>query len=1105
MQFFKLTMFLMATLLTISGYGQTIQGTVTSDSGEPLIGASILEKGTSNGTVSDLDGRFQLTLENADATLVISYTGHETQEVAVAGQSDISVSLTAGATLDEVVVTALGIGREERALGYAVQKIDGNDITASATNNALNSLTGKVAGVQISEPNGVAGGTIRITIRGNNSLVQGKNQPLIIVDGVPIENSITGAGASTLTSTDNGRDWGSGINNINTWDIADVTVLKGPNAAALYGSRGANGVVLITTKKGQQGGGLGIDFNMSQMVVDPYRFREVQNRFGEGRPTLAEPTFDQDDQGRNLLPSISFWGSGASWGPEMDGTPVVWWNGEVLPFEPQPDNIESFFDNGMQSSYNVAFSGANEIGNFRVSLTHLDVDAITPNTDREQSTVNVNTEIQVSQRVRANAAVSYVSASSLNSPVLGNSESSIGKNLTYNWGRSYRPELERNNYKQADGTRTPAGIGYPQNNELGRGRGRTGDFWWRIFEHNQTRNRDRLIGSMGLTVDLTDWLAFEGRIGIDNYNDDNISKNTPVDIDRVLGGRYFRSLGRNRIQNHTAYLKLKERKIGESLNVGAFVGGEFFKRSYYGIDARNGNRNFVFPNLFTVRNVDFPDNINSGYANGQLLPNESFYDKEIQSVFAAVDLSYKNFLFLQVTGRNDWSSTLPVANNSYFYPSVSLGFDVTEAFDIVDDVLSFAKLRLAFAQVGNDTDPYQTGARLSSGNFAGAPFASISGTIPPLDLKPERQNSYEGGLDLRLFNDRLSLDFTYYNIYSYDQILQSPVPLSSGYSNLRFNTGEVRNKGIEILLGISPLRSETLQWDLGINFSRNQNFVESLTEGAEQLILGSNLFGNFGPSIVARPGEQFGTIIGWDYVYFDRNSNGMTDADERVPENRIIDDNGQWYEVTDDRVPLGNASPDWLAGLRNTFRWKNLSLNTLVDFKIGGDVFWGSYATAVGFGQSPSTLEGRNAELGGQPWVQVDDQGVETTHNNGLVKPGVYADGTPNDKVVSSLYTHLDVFSWGPGIVTPFIDDNSYVKMRELSLSYEFPKSLTSKLGFIQRARVSLIGRNLFYIYDNAPDNLNPEGLNGSGYNQGIEWGGLPGSRQYGVVLNTGF
>ena len=925
-----------------------------------------------------------------------------------------------------------------------------------------------------------------------------------MLTGVPIENSISGAGSGTLTSTDNGRDWGSGINNINTWDIEDVTVLKGPNAAALYGSRGANGVVLITTKKGRSGNGLGVSFNMSQMTVDPYRFREVQNQFGEGRATLAPPTFEQDDQGRNLLPSISFWGSGASWGPEMDGTPVVWWNGDVLPFEPQPDNLESFFDNGLQSSYNLAFSGASDVGSFRVSLTQLEVGAITPNTERDQTTVNVNTQINVSKRVKATAAISYLNASSLNSPVLGNSESSIGKNLTYNWGRSYRPDLERDIYKQSDGTRTPSGIGYPSNNDLGRGRGRTGDFWWRIFEHNQERNRDRLIGSMGLTVDLTDWLAFEGRIGVDNYNDNNISRNTPVDIDRVLGGRYGRSLGRNRIQNHTAFLKLKQQSIGDKIKVSAFAGGEFYKRSYYGISGNNGGRNFVFPNLFTTKNIDFPDNVSAGFAN-RLLPNETFYDKEIQSAFGAIDLSYDNYLFLQITGRNDWSSTLPAESNSYFYPSVSLGFDVTEAFDITNDVVSFAKLRLAYAQVGNDTDPYQTGARLGSGNFAGAPYASVNGTIPPLQLKPERQNSYEAGVDLRLFNDRLSLDFTYYNIYSFDQILQSPVPLSSGYSNLRFNTGEVRNKGIEFLLGISPLRNETFGWDIGVNFSRNRNFVESLTEGAEQLILGSNLFGNFGPSIVARPGEQFGTIIGWDYVYFDKNSNGMTDDSERLPENRIIDENGQWYEVTDDRVPLGNASPDWLAGLRNTFRWKNLSLNTLIDFKVGGDVFWGSYATAVGFGQSPSSLNGRNAELGGQPWIAVDDQGVETTYNNGLLKPGVYADGTPNDKVVSNVYTHLDVFSWGPGITTPFISDNTYVKMRELSLSYDFPRSLITKLGFIQNAKITLVGRNLFYLYDNAPDNLNPEGLNGSGYNQGIEWGGLPSTRQFGVVLNTGF
>ncbi len=1084
---------------------QSVRGTVVGDSGTPLIGASVFEKGTNNGTVTDLDGGFDLTMEGEDPTLVISYTGHQTQELKVSGRNILEVILEEGATLNEVVVTALGIGREERALGYAVERIGGGEIAASATHNVLNSLTGKVAGVQISEGNGVAGGSVRVTIRGNNSLVQGKNQPLIIVDGVPIENSISGAGSGSLLSTDNGKDWGSGINNLNTWDIGDITVLKGPNAAALYGSRGANGVVLITTKKGSKGDGLGIDFNMSQMVNDPYRFRDVQNVFGEGSASVAPPQFEQDDQGNNLLPAIGFWGSGASWGPEMDGTPVRWWNGETLPFSPQPDNISSFFSEGLQSSYNLAFSGGSDLGNFRVSLTQLETTPVVPNTDRSQSTINVNTNVNVTSKVRATASISYINASTLNSPHLGNSESSIGKNLTYNWGRSYRPELERGIYKQSDGTRAPAGIGYPKNDALGRGRGRTGSFWWNLFENNETRNRDRLMGSLGLSIDLTSFLVLEGRLGIDNYNDDNISKRTPTDIDRVLGGRYSHTLARNRIQNHTAFLRLKEQSLGQSLKVNAYAGGEFYKRSYYSLFGKNGNRNFVFPNLFTTRNVDFPTTINSKYATDHLLPSEGFYDKEIQSVFAAVDFSFKNYLFLQITGRNDWTSTLPAGSNSYFYPSVSVGLDVTEALGLTNDVLSFAKLRLAYAQVGNDTDPYQTGARLNSGNFAGAPYASVNGTIPPLSLKPERQNSFEGGLDLRLFNDRLSLDFTYYNIYSYDQILEAPVPITSGYSKLRFNTGEVRNKGIEVLLGFSPLRSEKVSWDVGINFSRNSNVVESLTEGAEQLILGKNLFGNFGPSIVARPGEEFGTIIGWDYTYFDGNGNGVTDDSERVPDNRIIDENGQWYEVTDSREPLGNASPDWLAGLRNTVSYKGVTLTALVDFKMGGDVFWGTHATAVGFGQSPQSLEGRNAEFGGQPWVFTDDAGVETTYNNGLLKPGVYADGTPNDKVQSYVYSHLDVFSWGPGITTPFVSDNSYVKMRELSLSYDFPAPLIEKIGFLQNARISLVGRNLFYLYDNAPDNINPEGLNGSGFNQGIEWGALPGSRQYGVVLNTGF
>ena len=1079
-----------------------VSGKITgTDDGSALPGVNVIEQGSSNGTITDVEGNFSINVPE-DATLSISYIGYTTQQIPVSGRTTIDVGLAPDLMkLEEVVVTALGVEKEVRKIGYSVEAVEGEELALSSEPNVLNALSGKVAGVQISQPNGVTGGTTRITIRGNNSLVQGKNQPLIIVDGVPIENSITGPGAGSLVSSDNGKDWGSGINNLNPWDIEEMNVLKGPTASALYGSRGANGVILIKTKSGKRNEGIGIEFNMGYTAEDPYRFRDVQNQFGEGSATLGTPEFEQDANGNNLLPSVGFWGSGVSWGPEMDGTPVLWWNGETLPFEPQPDNVKSFFDTGNQQNYNLAFSGANDLGSLRASITRTQSDAITPNTNREQNSVSLNGMINVTDRLKLTTNVQYSMSEAKNSPHLGNSESSIGKNLTYNWGRSYRPELERENYKNPDGTRAPAGVGYPRNDALGRGRGRTGSFFWNLYENNEIRQRDRLIASMGVSVDINRLFEVEGRLGIDSYNDDNESRNTPVDIEGLQGGRYVHRLARNRIQNHTVFLRLKEQEISSDLSVSAFVGGEYYNRKYYHIQGKNGNRNFVFPNLYSFRNVDFPDVINTNYATNQLLPAESRLEKEIQSVFGSVDFNFRDYLNLNITARNDWSSTLPEDNNSYFYPAASLGFIFTEAFGMEYNWLSFGKLRIAAARVANDTNPYETTITYDNGTFGGQPYTFVRSTIPPINLAPEQQDSYEIGLDLRFFNGRASLDFTYYDQRSFDQILQSPVPLSSGFSSLKFNTGELENKGVEIIVGGTPISKGDFSWDVHLNFAKNTNKLVSLTEGAERYELGSNLFGNFGPTVEARPGEDFGIITGWDYVYFDQNNNGETDPSERVPENRIIDDNGQWYEVTDSRVPLGNATPDFTGGITNTFHWKGFTVNTLIDAKIGGDTFWGSQATAVGFGQSVSSLRGRNAELGGLPWT--DGEGV--THNNGLIKPGVYSDGTPNDQVVSHVYTHLDVFSWGPGIVTPFVSENSWVNLREVSISYNFPKALLEKTRVFQNLRLTVVGRNLAYLYDTAPENLNPEGMNGSGFNQGIEWGGLPASRSFGVVLNTQF
>ncbi|MDN5201292.1 SusC/RagA family TonB-linked outer membrane protein [Fulvivirgaceae bacterium BMA10] len=1084
--------FVLVTALASSAWsqGRNVTGKVTSDDdGSPLPGVNVTVRGTSSGTVTDVDGNYTLSVTGSDAVLVFSYVGYVNETVQVGNQSVINIALVPDVeTLQEVVVTALGVEKEVKALGYSVEQVSGDDVARSNETNVLNAINGKVAGVQISDPNGVAGGTTRITIRGNNSLKQGKNQPLIIVDGVPIENSTAGPSSGTLNGV-SGRDWGSGINNINAWDVESINVLKGPNAAALYGSRGANGVIIIKTKKAKAGTGLGIEFNTSQLTREAFMFRDVQNKFGTGGARLAEPTFDQDADGNNLLPSVGFWGSGASWGPEMDGTPVLWWDGETRPFSPQPDNIKDFFQTGSIRNYNLAFSGAGEMGSVRVSLTRSETTPIVPNTEREQNTINLNSSINVSSKLRADAAITYLNTSDLNSPFLGDSEASIGKNLTWNWGRSYRPDLERDNYKNPDGTRNNNGFpawGF-------RGRGRTGSFFWNLFENNEVRERDRIFGSVALNYQILPWLSARGQLGIDNYDEDRESKNKPIDSEGIQGGRYWRTLAKNRVQNHRFTLTANK-DVTEDINITASLGAEHFKQTFYRISGSNAGRDFANPWLYTFSNFQNPNgNINNS-------PSEDSFGKIINGVFGSVDVSYKNMLFLTLTGRNDWSSTLPDGVNSYFYPSASLSFAFTDAFDIAPDILSFGKVRVAYANVGNDTDPFEIAPTFNLGSYGGQPSTTLPGTIPPTALAPESVNSYEAGLDLRFLEGKIGLDFTYYYISSKDQILSSPLPISSGFNSLRFNTGELENRGVEFLIDATPFETKDFSWNIAFNYSSNKNKVVSLADGAETLVLG-NIFGAHGPNVEARPGEEFGTIYGWDYTYFDTNGNGVTDDSERIPSNRIIDDNGRWYINTDEREAIGNVTPDWRGGVTNTLRYKQFTLSSLIDIKKGGDVFFGSYGTGVGFGQSPQTLEGRNAEHGGLPWT--DGDGV--THNNGLIKEGVYANGETNDQVVSYVYKHLDLFTWGAGgIVTPAVHEASWVRLRELSLTYTLPNSLLDKIGFIQNASITLLGRNLWFLHNTAPDNLDPSAVNGSGNNQGIEWGQLPASRTYGFNLKLG-
>ena len=1068
-------------------YSQSISGKVLDENQEPLIGVNIVDQTNLEiGTITDIDGSFSLNNLSPASTLLVSYIGYKDQLVKVGDETNFTIILLSDSEiLDEVVVTALNIKRQKRELGYSTETFSGEELEKSSAPNVISALSGKAAGVQVSNGNGVDGGTTRITIRGNNNIT-GNNQPLIIVDGVPLENT------PGLESIGRGQDWGSAINNINPADIATYNILKGPTAAAKYGARGSNGVIIITTKRGKIQKGLGVNYSVNYRTVEPYYYRDVQNKYGAGGPlSLSQPKLPVNDEGVEKYPSaintdngpggqstsasFGFYGSGVSWGPEMNGQMIEWWDGEMRAFSPQEDNVGLYFGNGNSTTHNLSFSGGNDMGTIRVSLSRLDNEAIIPNSNFNQSTVNLGANLRISPKLNADLSMSYINYHRLNTPTLGDENNSFGKGIIYSYPRSYKG-IEADLFEREDGTRNNWGGSYPFQ-YIG------SDLWWNTYHNNKTLDRNKMIGALTLTYDVNPWLNVMGRLGTDLTFQEFETKNDPIDFLGIEGGKYEKEVNRDIVRNNEFLITAFKDKLFSS-PVGASIsfGGTQWYRSQYGLKIGTGE--WVNPWLFSLNNYEDANSL-PALNDPNNLP-EVRYDKKINSLFGFVNLNYSNFVFLELGGRNDWSSALPINSNDYFYPSASLSFILSEALDLKQAWINFLKLRSAYAQTASDTDPFLVDFVYETSSFGGDQTASLPNVVPPIGLKPQKANSYEFGLSAGLFNSKVNLDFTYYYISSFDQILDSPLPYSSGANQIRINTGELENKGFEALLNIKIIQKKDFYLESSLNFARNRNKVISLGDGAKILEL-DNIWGLNGPAIAVQEGQDFGTIIGYDHIY---HENGEP----------ILNEAGTHYEFTENRVPIGNASPDFTGGWTLRLGYKGFELNTLVDTKWGGEIYAGSYVIGLQTGQSPETLVERDGN--GLPYT--DPDGI--TRNVGVVLDGVYANGQENDKVVHYYYKYLpNAGGWGRWLSKPGIQENSWIKMREISLSYNFNDKLINKLNFIQSLRLSLVGRDLFYIYSSLPDRINPEGLNGSGNAQGLEWGAFPGVRSFGINVNASF
>lgn len=1099
-----------------STQSRKVSGKVADETGMPIPGVAVMIKGTTHGTTTDMDGKFSLDLPEGKNTLVVSFVGMKTQEISCDGKSDLSIVMSTDVTeIQELVVTAaLGIKRQSKSIGYTTQAIRGAELVQANSPNLVSSLTGKLAGVNITSPNQLDGGSTRIVIRGVKNIT-GNNQPLFIVDGMPIENNIrVNMANSTSESTSSVKDFGSGINFLNPEDIEDMNVLKGPAAAALYGARGANGVILITTKKGSRKTGIGVDYSYNVKITDPYRFREQQNEYGYGGLAMAMYTADNDklyetdDQGRMLYPrqkwngdryeaiygqmpsgmwsfddkAFTWHGYSTSWGRKMDGKEILWWDGVMRPHSPQPDNQEFYFRNGVQNSHNISFSNAGDYGSVRVSIGRIDNNAVIQNSNYSHTSFSLGSNLNISKVLNAEVTATYNDFYRLNGMDMTANNDYFTK-FVYNYPVDYRPELDKQQYKKADGTKSSN-----NNNPYGVN---AFDVFWKIYEQNTTQQRNQILGSVKLVYTPTNWLTLMGRTGLDYNNQDIETKNKPTDL-AGLQGFYSHSLSKESVTNFDFLATAtKNNLFVEKLNASLSAGATRWDREFYEIRGESGSR-FKNPWIYSFSNYDLSQQGNT--IKESQVAGEDRLQKRINSVYGFLDLNYADYLFLQVTGRNDWSSTLPKSNNSYFYPSTSLSFVFSE-FMKQHEWLTFGKVRLAYAGAANDTDPYRIMPTFNSGTFGGYPTHSLQDVLPPIELKPQRSRSYEVGADLRMFDSKLRIDMSYYKTVSDNQIMSAPIPLSSGYSSVEFNSGEMENKGFEVIASYDILRNKDFEWTLGVNASHNQNKLLSL-DGVNKVIEIGQFFGGAGPVLQVEVGEKYGNIYGWDYARNDKGHKVVVTRTDNA--GNVI---GTLYKTTAERVKIGNSTPDLTGGIYNSLRWKNFSLYALVDFSFGGDIWSGDYAASLSSGLSPSTLLERNG--GGLPYVYPDG----TKANHGIIMDGDLEDGTPNNHLVHYTWKYGRLGAWGGGnLSTPSILENNWMKLRELTIRYNVPQNWIRKTKVFQNMTVSMTGRDLFYIHTTLPDKLNPEALSlTAGNAQGLMFGALPGMRSFTFGINVGF
>lgn len=931
--------FLMFVLLLITANLQAqyrILGTITDEGdGSPLIGVNVYELGQpTKGTITDFDGAYELEVTSLESTLVASYVGFSDQEIDIAGRNVVDVAMTQGVALDEVVVTALGIEREEKALGYAVQTVDSKSLNnVRAGNNMLNSLTGKVAGLQTTSASNGLTSSSRLVIRGESSLNINDNSPLIVVDGIPINNNIFGVGGGNTDQSNLPTDYGNGAAEINPEDIESVSVLKGAAASALYGSRAGNGVILITTKSGKGQQGLGVSISSSTMFSNPLVLPKIQTQYGGGWGLQYYADF-----GTNFGPALNAGNTLA-----QDGSPSFE-NGEELPFDQRFD-FNDFFQTGLALNNQVSVTGGYDKGSFRLSYGNSYNEGIVPNTDLRRNNLSFNSSYHISDKWTVDLTANYIRSESDNVPVAGYGSQGVMYTLLWNYNNVDLDWLK--NY-WAEG-----GENFSQRNIFS-----WADNPWLIVNENLNGfGKDRLFGRVSTKYQITPALSLMLRAGTDYFDDLRVSRR-PIGSQRYPDGMYREQNITFREINTDFLLSYNKRfnDFSTVISIGANRMNQTTSENFI------EGRGLAIPAIYTLGNINVQPTLNR--FNGE---------KRINSVYAFANIGYKDFLYLDLTARNDWSSTLPRENNAYFYPAASLSFIPSEVFDM-GAAVDYLKVRFNVARIGNDTDPFQL---TRTYQFATLPNSVTNPSLlPNANLKPVQTDSYEFGLQGNLFKNRLGFDFTYYNTKSKDQIISAGISEASGFASTVINAGEIESEGLELALNAVPVKlNNGFQWDVGINFTRNRSYVNELAPGIETFIVG---YGPNGATVEARPGGRMGDIYGEVFL---RSPNGeMVFGENGLP---LIDP---------ERKTIGNYNPDYLIGATTGFQFKGFFANALFDIRRGGKIY--SYTNAIGAesGLLTHSLPGRETGLVGEG-VALNAEGNYVTNETNVAPETWYYGG----------------------------------------------------------------------------------------------------------------